>query len=759
MSSLIARYNYDIFISYRQKDNKYDGWVTEFVDNLRKELEATFKEEISVYFDNNPHDGLLETHDVNESLKEKLKCLVFIPIFSRTYCDPKSFAWEHEFRAFIGEASKDRFGLKVKLPNGNVANRVLPVKIHDLDAEDVQLCESVLGGVLRGVEFIYKEAGVNRSLTPKDDERKNLNATIYRNQINKVALAIKEIILGMQTVPAPVVEEKNQNIEQTEKIINEGKRTVPGKRKILIAASIVAILFIAGILAWPKIFKRDTRIPITVVPFKNNSNDTTLDVLQIGIQLRLATSLSNSANLKVKQTELVTSYLQSKGLTSNASLTPSLAKIISKKLDVSVLVSGGIFQDGSVLKLIAELRNSKTGEVIKSFEINGELDEILHTSDSLSKMIMNYLLISKHGKTESPVILASWPPYTSSPDAYKYHLLGSEYYVKGNMQDAIYWFLESLKVDSNFYMPAYQLSATYFGRNQYDLSKDWVKKLYKKRDQLRPIDQLRVNFMHAKCYETDFEAIKYLTRITELDENSVVDLWLLGSNYSYTSQNKKAIEVLEKVLKICDEWDSKPYSGNYYALLLKLYHGEGQHKKEKRLYKRAEQDFPVLAGNIFYLQAVHSFAEKDITEANRYIDKYVSFLSNRSMTETNINLNLAYLYTEAGYLDKVESTYLRRNLFLEPDSPRWQNLLAYFLIDKERNIDEGLQILDNLLKIYPDNYTYLGNKGYGLYKKGKYKEALELMQKSWVIRREKAVYDYDAFQRLEAAKKAVADLK
>jgi len=51
MSSLISGYEYDIFISYRQKDNKYDGWVSEFVDNLRKELEATFKEEIGVYFD------------------------------------------------------------------------------------------------------------------------------------------------------------------------------------------------------------------------------------------------------------------------------------------------------------------------------------------------------------------------------------------------------------------------------------------------------------------------------------------------------------------------------------------------------------------------------------------------------------------------------------------------------------------------------------------------------------------------------------
>ncbi len=86
MPSLIPGYEYDIFISYRQKDNKHDGWVTEFVDNLKGELESTFKEEISVYFDINPHDGLLETHDVGESLKEKLKCLVLIPEIHTKSC-------------------------------------------------------------------------------------------------------------------------------------------------------------------------------------------------------------------------------------------------------------------------------------------------------------------------------------------------------------------------------------------------------------------------------------------------------------------------------------------------------------------------------------------------------------------------------------------------------------------------------------------------------------------------------------------------
>ena len=123
MPSIIEGYNYDIFISHRQKDNKGGrqgaslfgatqsreaGWVSEFVDSLKTELESTFKVEISVYFDINPHDGLLETHDVDASLKEKLKCLVFIPIISRTYCDPKSFAWGHEFKAFVEQVEKPK---------------------------------------------------------------------------------------------------------------------------------------------------------------------------------------------------------------------------------------------------------------------------------------------------------------------------------------------------------------------------------------------------------------------------------------------------------------------------------------------------------------------------------------------------------------------------------------------------------------------------------------------------------------------------
>jgi len=200
MSSIIEGYNYDIFISYRQKDNKHDGWVTEFVNQLKGELDSMFKDEVSVYFDINPSDYLLESYDVDASLKDKLKCLIFIPIISRTYCDPKSFAWDNELKAFVDKASEDQFGFKIKLPNGNVTNRVLPIRIHDLDISDVKLFESVVGGVLRSIDFVYKETGVNRQLRAKDDDIiKSPAQILYRDQINKVALTIKEIIESMKS--------------------------------------------------------------------------------------------------------------------------------------------------------------------------------------------------------------------------------------------------------------------------------------------------------------------------------------------------------------------------------------------------------------------------------------------------------------------------------------------------------------------------------------------------------------------------------
>lgn len=207
MASIVPGFEYDIFISYRQNDNKYDQWVSEFVHNISLELVATLKDRLSIYFDENPEDGILETHNVDKSLSGKLKSLIFIPIISNTYCDTSSFAWQQEFLPFKNSASSGQeFGIDVTLPNGNVASRILPIRIHEIELDDVRLLEKELSGTLRSIDLIYKSSGVNRPLRPKDDNlADNQNGTVYRNQINKVANAIKEIIFGIKKSRAGVI--------------------------------------------------------------------------------------------------------------------------------------------------------------------------------------------------------------------------------------------------------------------------------------------------------------------------------------------------------------------------------------------------------------------------------------------------------------------------------------------------------------------------------------------------------------------------
>ena len=349
MSSIIDGYNYDIFISYRQKDNKHDGWVTEFVNHLNGELEATFKEDISIYFDENPSDGLLETHSVDKSLEDKLKCLIFIPVISQTYCDPTSFAWQHEFCVFNKLAKEDKLGRDIKLSSGNVTSRILPVKIHDLDPEDKTLLENELGGFIRGIEFIYKEPGVNRPLKPEDDEKKNLNNTIYRNQINKVANAVKEIIAA--------IKKHNQQVGDVpqEGVKAKPEKTKNLKTKIIVGSFILFALIVLGYLSIPKLNKPKEHLEnsIAVLPFINDSPDQENAYFINGIMEEVLNNLEKIKDFRVLSR---TSTDQYKGPDR-----PSIPEI-AKELGVNYIIEGSGQKYGKTFRLRVQLIKAKGKE-------------------------------------------------------------------------------------------------------------------------------------------------------------------------------------------------------------------------------------------------------------------------------------------------------------------------------------------------------------------------------------------------------------
>jgi tetratricopeptide (TPR) repeat protein len=769
MASLIQGFDYDIFISYRQKDNKGDKWVSEFVEALRDELESTFKEEISVYFDENPHDGLLETHDVDASIKDKLKCLIFIPVLSRTYCDPNAFGWEHEFKEFVKNASQDQFGLKIKLPSGNVANRVLPIRIHDLDKTDIALCESVTGGVLRGVEFIYKSPGVNRPLRPKEDKsQENLSNTIYRDQINKVALAIKEIIQGLKTGPGIPVKRKDKENEPIREIINKEKKisvektAKPINRKLFSGIIVLAILIVAALIAYQKFFKRemagdlrssDGRISVAVMPFQNMTNDIKLNNWQNGIQNELINNFTNSEALKVESAERINESLQNQ----RSSEYTSVAGKIAEKLGAAVFISGSINQSGSMIRINAQITNSRSGNIIQSFKGEGlfENGKMFPILDPLAAEIKNFLIIA--GLKEEVYLDPERLGSSNNPNAYANFTYGMKAFNNRDYPEAIKMLSEAVSLDSTLYILKLYIGFGYYNQGMYDEAKKWCLKAYQKKDLMNIQQQTYTNFVHSVFFETPLEGIKYLKQLQGMDDQWPNLNFEIGCSYAELFQYDKAIPEFEKALGIFKKKGLKPFWPPYYTWLGKAYYETGQYKKGKKLYKNAEQDCPDDPG-IIQGEIILALSGKNLIQADQFAEKYRSLSKENGTTEADILTNLGLVYSQTPILD-IALEYYRQALRLEPGNPSRMNSLAYFLIEKNWDINEGMDLIEKALALHPDDYNYLHTKGWGLYKQGAYKEALEILQKSWDLRRQNAIYNHEAFLHLESAKKAVTGQK
>ncbi len=246
--------------------------------------------------------------------------------------------------------------MKVKLPNGNVANRVLPVHIHDLDITDIKLCVSVLGGVLRGVEFIYKEPGVNRPLATEDDEKKNLNNTRYRNQINKVALAIKEVVSGLKTGPIESVTEQKEILSTKEKSVTQEKS-------------------------------------IIVLPFENMSPDPDQEYFSDGLTEEIITDLSHIHDLLVISRSSAMTF---KGMKKKI-------REIASDVNVRYVLEGSVRKSGNNLRITAQLIDGVNDTHLWAEKYTGTLDNIFDIQEKVSESIVNALKIKISPEEETKI--------------------------------------------------------------------------------------------------------------------------------------------------------------------------------------------------------------------------------------------------------------------------------------------------------------------------------------------------------------------
>ena len=536
----------------------------------------------------------------------------------------------------------------------------------------------------------------------------------------------------------------------------------PAKRTLKIILALISFVSVAAValFIYPEIikpgwldtlFSSDDRISVAVMPFQIMTGDSTWNTKRIWIQDELIAYLSNfTEELKVRHLEMINNIIQSNNITDFASVTVPVARRVSEQLDADVFIYGNIKQAENIIRLNSQFFEPKTGEAFSPVELTGTAgeDNIFQLVDKLKMVVADHLRLSKLNQ-ENPL----YRKYitTTSPEAYRFYLYGQKAFAKLDYSSAIDLFSEAISLDSNFFDAAEQIAWAYGNQGLYDKAKEWCMRSYSKREVMPLQHRTSINWAHARFFETYFDEIKYLKQLREIDDQSPDTYYLLGNIYNRLYQYEKAIPELERSLEIYNELGPKPWWVADYTSLGLAYHKTGRYRKEGKLYKKAEQDFPD-DPFLLYRQAILALSQGDTAETDGFLRKYISVRKAAGASPAAINTSIASIYAESELPEKAEE-YYRQALYLEPENAGRQRNLAYFLIDRARNVNEGLELIEKALQTDPDNYSYLDCKGWGLHKQGKYSEALELLEKSW---RTKPVYNYDIYIHLEEVKKAVA---
>jgi tetratricopeptide (TPR) repeat protein len=547
----------------------------------------------------------------------------------------------------------------------------------------------------------------------------------------------------------------------------EKGRERSGFKKWLTPANIiiVVLMILIGILIYPKIFNTDKfkdirnedgRISIAVMPFKNLTGDTLYNIWQEGLQNLVISTLTNSKELSVRQFSTIYPTIEENQEQNYASLTPSFASDVVQKLNTKTFILGSILKTGSKIRITAQLMNAENEEIYKTFQMEGSSkDDIFAISDTISTYIKKYfdvkVIIDEIGYPELHETVSE-----SSVEALRYYIAGMRSFVNLDFPTAINWLEKSVEIDSNFISAYFLLAMSNYNLEDFQSGVKWFKRAYQKADiSTSPLEKLQLEWLRTLFFETPYEQIGYIEQILSFEDQSIFYLYLLGWKNIMVGQYQEAIEPLEKAVNISHNLNTDFYWVWNYVKLGECYHTIGDHEREREVY---ETGLSVLKENpwIIRQQIICALSQNDSQDAEELLNKYSSIrLIQERWPESDFFSDLGQIYLDANILDSALK-YRRLALESDPSSLHKKYLLAWLLINKEVNLDEGMDLIDSVLRIDSEYYLFLDAKGWGLFKQGKYEEAYELIKTAWETR---TYYEHKIFLHLEEVEHRLAIVK
>lgn len=542
------------------------------------------------------------------------------------------------------------------------------------------------------------------------------------------------------------------------------------RRKLKVSDLIITVLLVLVIiLAYPRIFKKDKfenireedgRISIAVMPFENQTGDTTLNWFRRGISSLVINVLGSSPELAVCDDHTMYEVTESANQVFTAGISPTKAQGIAKIAKAETYITGSYQGKGDTYWVLANLVDTETGDIISTHRVEGDLlsSGYLDIANSLCNEIKNHLEIKA---IEENAGIDAIKAYTESAEAYRHYIEGLYMILAGDFDPAILELKKALEIDSTFTLASFFLAYSYNFKSPIDNINAlyWIQKAYNTLEKLPIKYQYWLELWYAfYCSKSQADIYRNLRML----ESSGIDSRLLWADIAVTYQGvlnepEMAIKAYNKVMQLSQERGYYHKDIFFYTYFGAALHEAGMHDREKEI---LELCLDLVQNNIskrkcYYILSICALSNNDTTSANEYLAEYLNANKQLGHTQDHIEYWLGRLYHSAGMIQEAE-THIRIACALNPHNDSYKINLARFLIEEDIDQDEGMEIARKMLEVNPNSGDIRSIIAMGYYKDGLYEEAYQLVKEAKEIT---PWYNNDFEQQLKEIEEALARQK
>jgi len=504
-------------------------------------------------------------------------------------------------------------------------------------------------------------------------------------------------------------------------------------------AIIIVLLVVVGILVYPKIFPGDQyktvrneagQITLAVLPFANQTGDSSMDWLSTGISSLLTNGLGSSEELMVYNDQGMGEIIDGMKEINTAGISGPQAKDIAGKTRAQAYITGSYQGRGDTYRILANLVSTEKGDILHRWQAEGNLnsDAYLDLADSLCRQIRDQLEIRA---LEQEVDFDFRKAFTSSSEAYRYYIQGMNAIIRSDFVFAVELMKQALEIDSTFAFAAFSMAmAANMGGILWSDQRNGVARAHALKSGLPMIYQQWIDLWVTCIFTNDPAKLKQ--QISALESSGIESrlFWLdMGiTQVDFLGNPDQALKHMEKVDQISERRGEPWHFGNFHL-------GYGKVLREMDRCQEAEEHFrqgleltqEVSAHRDFlYGWAICAVSRGDSALASQLIEEYRLTKIMRGETDSYEYYRCIIYHLGKDY-KRAESEF-RLFLSANPDHARGTLFLARTLIEGELDPQEGLDLINTLLDSNPEDPELLYSRAFALHKLGRHQEALELLE-------------------------------